>query len=257
MFENYDVSGLLDGDGKFKKKSNDNILSKILGAGETVTTGVEEGVRYAIDFIRDSKEKVSNIVDSYYNKTGTTKRASDYMNGPHKQLLIQTIDKLGRQDPFIKSIKGYLMDTAALESGFTLNITVNPKVGTGSGWFGFLDSTKKNILTQLGVLKSPKEFTKKTRDWFNNNAEIQVKAAAQLYKNIIQQAKRRNILNVAAKKGFTEEEVVHSYWLNPTWAEEYFLYGKKGGKDAFGTSVESYINKLRRKAKGPQTKKKK
>jgi len=42
-------------------------------------------------------------------------------------------------------------------------------------------------------------------------------------------------------------DVVHAYWLNPSWAKQYFLYNKVTGSDANGTTVPGYLNKIHSK----------
>lgn len=146
----------------------------------------------------------------------------------NKQLLIDTINKIN--SPEISKIKGFLLDTAALESGFIHNITSNKS--TGSGWFGFLDSTKKQFAPGT------------TRAQFNNSPEIQVKAAAKLYYTHLKTAQRLGMIDAAKKKGYTTDDVIHAMWLNPTWAKNFFLYGQEGGKDALGTNIRKYLNRI-------------
>lgn len=220
MFENYDVSKLLDSDGKFPL--------------------LEEQPSELLTGFDLSRSKISSIVNRYYqnnisrlDKKGS--RISTKVSGNQKQLLQDTISDLSQQYPMVSQLRGFLMDTAALESSYKLNST--SKASTASGWFGFLDSTKKTILKQLGV--------NATREQFNKNPKLQVLAATQLYYNIIKQANNQGVLQAAALRGFTQDEVVHAYWLNPTWAKNYFLYGKEGGADAFGTTVPKYIKKIR------------
>lgn len=160
--------------------------------------------------------------DNYISGTYAQKHKGD------KQLLESTIEKLN--DPNISKIKGFLLDTAALESGFKYNIT--SKASTGSGWFGFLDGTKKQFAP--GV----------SRQEFNNSPEIQVKAASKLYYDHLRTAQKLGMIDAAKKKGYSTDDVIHAMWLNPTWAKNFFLYGKEGGKDAFGTNIKKYLNKI-------------
>ena len=166
------------------------------------------------------QEEISS--DNYVSGTYAQKHKGD------KQLLESTIEKLN--DPNISRIKGFLLDTAALESGFKYNIT--SKASTGSGWFGFLDGTKKQFAP--GV----------SRNEFNNNPEIQIQAASRLYYNHLNTAKKLGMLDAAKKKGYSTDDVIHAMWLNPTWAKNFFLYGQEGGKDAFGTNIRKYLNKI-------------
>ena len=168
----------------------------------------------------ESSQETSS--DNYVSGTYAQKHKGD------KQLLESTIEKLN--DPNISKIKGFLLDTAALESGFKYNIT--SKASTGSGWFGFLDGTKKQFAP--GV----------SRNEFNNNPEIQIQAASRLYYNHLNTAKKLGMLDAAKKKGYSTDDVIHAMWLNPTWAKNFFLYGQEGGKDAFGTNIRKYLNKI-------------
>ena len=170
--------------------------------------------------ITGSPQEISS--DNYVSGTYAQKHKGD------KQLLESTIEKLN--DPNISRIKGFLLDTAALESGFKYNIT--SKASTGSGWFGFLDGTKKQFAP--GV----------SRQEFNNSPEIQIKAASKLYYNHLNTAKKLGMIDAAKKKGYSTDDVIHAMWLNPTWAKNFFLYGKEGGKDAFGTNIRKYLNKI-------------
>jgi hypothetical protein len=83
-----------------------------------------------------------------------------------------------------------------------------------------------------------------TRAQFNNSPEIQVRAAAKLYYTHLKTAQRLGMIDAAKKKGYTTDDVIHAMWLNPTWAKNFFLYGQEGGKDAFGTSIRKYLNKI-------------
>lgn len=215
MFDNL---GLLDDQGNFLPKETNDIVFPS-----------------TFNDLQERKVDISGLLQRYYDRQGE-KRISEKIKGNQKQLLSSTIDKLGQQYPFIAQIKGYLMDTAALESGFKLTSSVSPKIGTASGWFGFIDSTRKTILNQLGI--------KATREQFNNSPEIQVLAAAKLYQNVMKQAEREGVLQTAHSKGFTNEDVAHAYWLNPSWAKAYFLHDKIVGKDAFGTTIPSYLKKI-------------
>lgn len=159
---------------------------------------------------------------------------SSKVKGNQKELLSQTIDKLSKEDPNIGKIKQFLMDTAALESSYKMNST--SKASSASGWFGFLDSSKKMASKALGI-----NFN---REQFNNDPELQVKSAAWLYYNHLNAATKQGTIEAAKNKGYSVDDVIHSYWLNPTWAKNFFLRGIKGGKDAFGTDIEKYLKKI-------------
>ena len=159
---------------------------------------------------------------------------SNKVKGNQKELLSQTIDKLSKEDPNIGKIKQFLMDTAALESSYKMNST--SKASSASGWFGFLDSSKKMASKALGI-----NFN---REQFNNDPELQVKSAAWLYYNHLNTATKQGTIEAAKNKGYSVDDVIHSYWLNPTWAKNFFLRGIKGGKDAFGTDIEKYLKKI-------------
>ena len=159
---------------------------------------------------------------------------SSKVKGNQKELLSQTIDKLSKEDPNIGKIKQFLMDTAALESSYKMNST--SKASSASGWFGFLDSSKKMASKALGI-----NFN---REQFNNDPELQIKSAAWLYYNHLNTATKQGTIEAAKNKGYSVDDVIHSYWLNPTWAKNFFLHGIKGGKDAFGTDIEKYLKKI-------------
>lgn len=176
------------------------------------------------DFIPQITTNMENNKNSISNK----------VKGNQKELLSQTIDKLSKEDPNIGKIKQFLMDTAALESSYKMNST--SKASSASGWFGFLDSSKKMASKALGI-----NFN---REQFNNDPELQVKSAAWLYYNHLNAATKQGTIEAAKNKGYSVDDVIHSYWLNPTWAKNFFLRGIKGGKDAFGTDIEKYLKKI-------------
>ena len=176
------------------------------------------------DFIPQITTNMENNKNSISNK----------VKGNQKELLSQTIDKLSKEDPNIGKIKQFLMDTAALESSYKMNST--SKASSASGWFGFLDSSKKMASKALGI-----NFN---REQFNNDPELQVKSAAWLYYNHLNTATKQGTIEAAKNKGYSTDDVIHSYWLNPTWAKNFFLRGIKGGKDAFGTDIEKYLKKI-------------
>ena len=176
------------------------------------------------DFIPQITINMENNKNSISNK----------VKGNQKELLSQTIDKLSKEDPNIGKIKQFLMDTAALESSYKMNST--SKASSASGWFGFLDSSKKMASKALGI-----NFN---REQFNNDPELQIKSAAWLYYNHLNTATKQGTIEAAKNKGYSTDDVIHSYWLNPTWAKNFFLHGIKGGKDAFGTDIEKYLKKI-------------
>lgn len=176
------------------------------------------------DFIPQITINMENNKNSISNK----------VKGNQKELLSQTIDKLSKEDPNIGKIKQFLMDTAALESSYKMNST--SKASSASGWFGFLDSSKKMASKALGI-----NFN---REQFNNDPELQIKSAAWLYYNHLNTATKQGTIEAAKNKGYSIDDVIHSYWLNPTWAKNFFLHGIKGGKDAFGTDIEKYLKKI-------------
>lgn len=184
----------------------------------------------------EKKSSITNLLNNYYQSKPQT-RASNRINGNQKQLLSDTIDELGQLYPYINQIKDYLMDTAAFESGFKQK--ARSSKSSASGWFQFIDSTRNSVLNQLG--------TKATREQFMENPKLQVLAAAKLYSDIVSQARRDGTIRAAQAKGFSVEDVVHGYWLNPSWARAYFLRGEVIGSDANGTTIPKYLEKIHRK----------
>ena len=181
----------------------------------------------------EKKSSITNLLNNYYQSKPQT-RASNRINGNQKQLLSDTIDELGQLYPYISQIKDYLMDTAAFESGFKQK--ARSSKSSASGWFQFIDSTRNSVLNQLG--------TKATREQFMENPKLQVLAAAKLYSDIVSQAQRDGTIRAAQAKGFSVEDVVHGYWLNPSWARAYFLRGEVIGSDANGTTIPKYLEKI-------------
>ena len=220
----------------------------------------------------EKKSSITNLLNNYYQSKPQT-RASNRINGNQKQLLSDTIDELGQQYPYISQIKDYLMDTAAFESGFKQK--ARSSKSSASGWFQFIDSTRNSILNQLGTKATREQFMENpklqtlaklysdivsqaqrdgtiraaqiTREQFMDNPKLQVLAAAKLYSDIVSQAQRDGTIRAAQAKGFSVEDVVHGYWLNPSWARAYFLRGEVIGSDANGTTIPKYLEKIHKK----------
>lgn len=178
--------------------------------------------------------------DSTTESTDTVQDTSsrsikDDFSEAKKKPLNDIITKLSKENPRIEKVRNFLLDTAAFESGY--NSKSASKDSTASGWFGFLDSTKQSVLKAMGI-------TGVTRQQFNNNPELQVRAAAKLYDMQIDLAKRLNVYDTAKFKGYSDDDIAHAFWLNPTWAKAFFLHGKNIGSDAYGTNIEKYLNRI-------------
>lgn len=136
----------------------------------------------------------------------------------NKQILEQTLDKYG----ITGNKKTTLMKIASVESGF--NPKAQSKNSSATGWFQFIDSTRKN-------------YSSLSREQFKNSPDAQVLAASQLYDD---NAKFLRSNGIAATG-----EAIAASWLNPKWTKNYYKYGITGGSDANGTNVTKYINKFR------------
>lgn len=136
----------------------------------------------------------------------------------NKQMLEQTLDKYG----ITGNKKTTLMKIASIESNF--DYRAQPKKSSATGWFQFLDSTRKS-------------YSNLTKEQFKNSPDAQVLAASQLYDDDIKFLKNNKIP--------VTEEAIAASWLSPKWAKNYYKYGVIGGSDANGTNVVKYINKFR------------
>ena len=136
----------------------------------------------------------------------------------NKQILEQTLDKYG----ITGNKKTTLMKIASVESRF--NPKAQSKNSSATGWFQFIDSTRKN-------------YSSLSREQFKNSPDAQVLAASQLYDDNARFLRNNGI----AATG----EAIAASWLNPTWAKNYYKYGITRGSDANGTNVIKYINNFR------------
>lgn len=163
-------------------------------------------------------------LDGYFSNSKTSMQANNesltlnHNTGGNKQILEQTLDKYG----ITGDKKVTLMKLAHLESGY--NQKAQSKNSSAAGWFQFIDSTRS-------------KYSNLSREQFKNNPDAQVLAASKLYDD---NAKflQNNGIKVTG-------ESIATTWLSPTWAKNYYKYGKVGGSDANGTTVVKYINKFR------------
>lgn len=163
-------------------------------------------------------------LDNYFNTFNSPEMPNDNTpqytstalqhTGNGKQILEQALDKYG----ITGDKRTTLLKIAYLESRF------NPKAqstnSSAAGYFQMIDSTRR-------------QYSNLSREQFKNSIDAQVLAASRLYDS---NAKflQRNGIKVTG-------EAIASCWLNPTWALNYFKYGKAGGSDANGTSISKYI----------------
>lgn len=157
-----------------------------------------------------------DIMKTVEPKENNNNTSNNVSNG--KQLLEKTLDKYG----ITGDKKTTLMKIAHLESGY--KPTAQSKNSSAAGWFQMIDSTRST-------------YTNLSREQFKNNPDAQVLAASKLYDD-----NARFLVSNGIK---VTGESIATTWLNPTWAKNYYKYGKTGGADANGTNVVKYINKFR------------
>lgn len=160
-----------------------------------------------------------------FNKEPKTEKEVIAM-GKGKDTLIQAMDKLG----ITGDKRTFMLKSAYIESGYNQNSTSSKS--SASGFFQFIDSTRKSILPGI------------TKEQFLNNAELQVEAASKLYDNQLDMAKRTGAYQAAVNKGLSDPEIVAGMWLNPKWAINYYKTGATGGTDANGINVPKYLQKF-------------
>lgn len=131
-----------------------------------------------------------------------------------RQMLEQTLDKYG----ITGDKKTTLMKIAYLESGF--NPKAQSKNSSATGFFQMIDSTRK-------------QYSNLSKEEFKASPDAQILAASRLYDD-----NAKFLQNNGVK---VTGEAIASCWLNPTWAINYFKYGKTGGSDANGTNISKYI----------------
>lgn len=118
-----------------------------------------------------------------------------------------------------------LTEIAAKESNF--NPTVKNAKSSASGYFQFIDSTRKQYAPHL------------TKEQFLNNPEEQISAAVKLLK-----ANRNISSKFANLRGLSQLQVDYGMWFSPAALSQYLKTGKSNFKDPQGTSLMAVLNKM-------------
>ena len=118
-----------------------------------------------------------------------------------------------------------LTKIAEKESSF--RPTVTSKYSSACGYFGFINSTRKQYAPNL------------TREQFLNNPEEQIAAAARLLK-----ANRKTSSKFANLRGLSQLQVDYGMWFSPGEFAKYLKTGKSDFKDAQGTSLMTILKKM-------------
>lgn len=188
--------------------------------------------QYGLDF------KLSNDVHTIWRYNGMSIFDSLGVSGIQVQgmdwvgkgggydLLNETITNLGYEQ-----YRVFLNKTAKRESSG--NMQAQSRISTACGWFGFLNNTRRN-------------HSNLSREEFLNSPDGQVKAAVDLYKSNLQYAKNLGCYDVARQRGFTDEEIVTAFWLQPKAANIFFKSGNDQLADAqLNLTIMDVINKYR------------
>lgn len=118
-----------------------------------------------------------------------------------------------------------LTEIAAKESNF--NPTVKNAKSSASGYFQFIDSTRKQYAPHL------------TKEQFLNNPEEQISAAVKLLK-----ANRNISSKFANLRGLSQLQVDYGMWFSPAALSQYLKTGKSNFRDPQGTSLMAVLNKM-------------
>lgn len=118
-----------------------------------------------------------------------------------------------------------LTEIAAKESNF--NPTVKNAKSSASGYFQFIDSTRKQYAPHL------------TKEQFLNNPEEQISAAVKLLK-----ANRNISSKFANLRGLSQLQIDYGMWFSPAALSQYLKTGKSNFKDPQGTSLMTVLNKM-------------
>lgn len=118
-----------------------------------------------------------------------------------------------------------LTEIAAKESNF--NSTVKNAKSSASGYFQFIDSTRKQYAPHL------------TKEQFLNNPEEQISAAVKLLK-----ANRNISSKFANLRGLSQLQIDYGMWFSPAALSQYLKTGKSNFKDPQGTSLMTVLNKM-------------
>lgn len=118
-----------------------------------------------------------------------------------------------------------LTKIAEKESNF--NPTIKNSASSASGYFQFIDSTRKQYSPNL------------TKEQFLANPEEQISAAVKLLK-----ANRKSSSKFANLRGLSQLQVDYGMWFSPKALTNYLKTGNSNFKDAQGTSLMKALNKM-------------
>lgn len=118
-----------------------------------------------------------------------------------------------------------LTEIAKKESNF--NPTIKNSSSSASGYFQFIDSTRKQYAPHL------------TREQFLANPEEQISAAVKLLK-----ANRSTSSKFSNLRGLSQLQVDYGMWFSPAALTSYLKTGKSNFRDPQGTSLMQVLNKM-------------
>lgn len=117
--------------------------------------------------------------------------------------------------------------TAIANKESNFNPTVKNSASSASGYFQFIDSTRKQYAPNL------------TRDQFLNSPEEQISAAVKLLK-----ANRKISSKYSNVRGLNQLQIDYGMWFSPKALSNYLKTGKSDFKDPQGTSLMQVLRKM-------------
>lgn len=137
----------------------------------------------------------------------------------------KAMDSYLSKHPEDSHLRYTLTRIAKVESNF--NPTVKNSASSASGYFQFINSTRKQYAPNL------------TREQFLSNPEAQIEAAAKLLK-----ANRRTSGKFSNLRGLSQLQVDYGMWFSPAALTNYLKTGTSNFKDAQGTSLMTVLRKM-------------
>lgn len=137
----------------------------------------------------------------------------------------KTMDNYLSKHPEDNNLRDTLTRIAKVESNF--NPTAKNSASSASGYFQFIDSTRKQYAPNL------------TREQFLSNPEAQVEAAAKLLK-----ANRQISSKFSNLRGLSQLQVDYGMWFSPAALTNYLKTGASNFRDAQGTSLITALQKM-------------
>lgn len=224
---------------------NTNIIKPKIIEHNPVSEQFSIPTRSTVDNISTDNDssKTENFLESWRNpKTRAAQIVASNNQSSQQQNLKGTNDfekafeQALLENPNIAKYKNFLIKTAKRESGF--NSSIQNKAG--APYYGYFQMGKDAIKSTLGNNVSIDEF--------RNNPVMQIKAAAKLYEQFLNQTKSNGSYQLAKSKGYSDDAIVSGAWLGGAGGVKTFITGKGNPSDSKwyggkgGISVEQLMN---------------